>query len=336
MILVTGGTGLVGSHLLYKLTQNHSKIRATYRTQEKVDMARNVFSYYTDNVDALFSKIDWVEASLNDIPKLELAFEGVTHVYHCAALVSFDPGQYHTLRKVNIEGTANIVNLCVSHQVKRICYVSSVAATGQSDNGKEITEETPWNQEADHSVYAITKYGAELEIWRGTQEGVPAVIVNPGIIVGPGFWRDSSGSLIRFIDKGLKYYTTALSGYVDIDDVVDPMIQLMNSSIENERYILVAENLSFQDFATSVSKALNVNPPRKKIKTWQLKLAWRLDWLNAFLRKKRRKLTRQAVYSLTHDSIYSSEKIKSTLNYKFLSLDDSIRKTCGFYTKNRS
>lgn len=336
MILVTGGTGLVGSHLLYKLAQKHSRIRATYRTQKKVDMVRKVFSYYTSDVDVLFDKIEWVEATLNDIPNLDTAFKDVTHVYHCAALVSFDPGQYHQLRKVNIEGTANIINLCVSHQVQKLCYVSSVAATGQSENGKAITEETPWNQEADHSVYAITKYGAELEVWRGTQEGVPAVIVNPGIIVGPGFWRDSSGSLIRFIDKGLKYYTTGVSGYVDIDDVVDPMLQLMESDISNERYILVAENMSFKDFAYSVSNSLGVNPPKKRVKTWQLKLAWRLDWLNAFLRKKRRKLTRQAVYSLTHDSIYSSEKIRQDLDYQFMNLSDSISKTCSFYVKNRT
>lgn len=334
MILVTGGTGLVGSHLLYKLVQKHPHIRATYRTQKKVDKVRQVFSYYTADVDTLFGRIEWVEATLNDLPKLESAFKDVTHVYHCAALVSFDPGQYHQLRKVNIEGTANVVNLCVSHKVKKICYVSSVAATGQSESGKAITEETPWNKEADHSVYAITKYGAELEVWRGTQEGVPAVIVNPGIIVGPGFWRDSSGSLIRFIDKGLKYYTTGISGYVDIDDVVEPMLQLMESDISNERYILVAENLSFKDFAYSVAKCLEVNPPKKQVKNWQLKIAWRLDWLNAFLRKKRRKLTKQAVYSLTHNSVYESDKIKKAFNYQFMDMDKSIAQTCSFYTKN--
>ena len=336
MILVTGGTGLVGSHLLYQLVQNHDRVRATYRTDKKIDAVKHVFGYYSENPDQLFSKIEWVEATLNDLPKLEAAFKGISYVYHCAALVSFDPGQYHELRKINIEGTANIVNLSVSHGVKKMCYVSSVAATGQSENGQEISEETPGNPEADHSVYAITIYGAELEVWRCSQEGVPVVIVNPGIIVGPGFWRASSGSLIKLISKGLTYYTTAISGYVDIEDVVNPMIQLMESSIENERYILVSENMPFKDFATKVSQDLGVEPPKKRVKSWQLKIGWRLDWLNAFLRKKRRKLTKQMAFSLLNDSIYSNVKMKKDLEYNNKSMEESIKESCRLFLKDHT
>ena len=331
MILVTGGTGLVGSHLLYYLSLKHEKIRATYRREEKLQLVEHVFSYYSENAASLFNKIEWVQAEINNIPKLADAFNDVDYVYHCAAKVSFDPNQYRKLRKSNIEGTANIVNLCISNQVKKLCYVSSVAAIGDSPKEKYASERSPWNNEADHSVYAITKYGGEMEVWRGSQEGIDVVVVNPGIIIGPGFWRTSSGSLIRRIHKGLKYYTSADSGYVDIHDVVKPMITLMESTIKNQGYILVADHMTFKTFAEKVSKALGVSPPQKEVSKTMLKLAWRLDWLRNKLLGKRRKLTKHMVRSITTDNYFSNEKVKSDLGYEFMSLDDSIAATCRLY-----
>ena len=264
MILVTGGTGLVGSHLLYKLVSNGQNVRAIYRREKTLKRVAHVFSYFSNNAENLFNSIDWVEADLNDIPKLQKAFEGITHVYHCAAFVSFEPNKYHQLRKINIKGTANIVNLCISYSVKKLCYVSSIAAIGHhEDSSKLITEQTAWNPEDDNSVYAITKYGAELEVWRGTQEGLDAVIVNPGIILGAGYWKGgSSGNLFRKIHEGMKYYVNGVVGYVDVFDVVDAMVLLMNSNIKNENYILVSENLSFKDFQYKVAKKLKVKPPK--------------------------------------------------------------------------
>ena len=331
MILVTGGTGLVGSHLLYYLSKDHERIRATYRNESKIQKVKHVFSYYSDDSDALFSKIEWVEATLNDIPKLTQAFLNVTHVYHCAALVSFDPNDYQQLRKINIEGTANIINLCLANSIQKLCYVSSVAAVGDNTRNTHLTENTSWNPEIDHSVYAITKYGAELEVWRGSQEGLDVVIVNPGIIIGPGFWSSSSGRLIKRIYKGLRYYTNGVSGYVDIHDVVLPMIQLMNGHHSNERYILVSENLSFKTFAINVANQLQVTPPKKEASKLMLKLAWRLDWINYFFRRKYRKLTKQTVTTVTTDSYYSNEKIKDALDYSFCTIDASIEKTCRLF-----
>ncbi|MCH7525440.1 MAG: NAD-dependent epimerase/dehydratase family protein [Bacteroidetes bacterium] len=332
MILVTGGTGLVGSHLLYKLVEKGFKVRAIYRSKKKLDAARHVFSYYTNQVEAIFSKIDWVEAHLNDIPALTKAFKDVTKVYHCAALVSFDPNDYYTLRKVNIEGTANIVNLCLANSIEKLCYVSSIAAIGYGEpNDTIINENTNWFPEEDHNVYAITKYGAEIEVWRGVQEGLDAVVVNPGFIFGPGFWKTSSGSLFKKIYKGLKYYTNGVSGYVDIDDVVTIMMQLMDSSIKNERYILVSENLSFKEFATKVANEFNVKLPYKEVSKIQLQLAWRLDWLNHFIRRKRRKLTKQLAKSITENHFYSNKKVIEDLGIKFKSTDESINQTCQFF-----
>ena len=334
MILVTGGTGLVGSHLLYYLTQQHDHVRATYRSEKKIDTVKHVFAYYTKDIDAQFSKIEWVKVTLNDIPKLTTAFISITHVYHCAALVSFDPNDYYTLRKINIEGTANIVNLCISNDIKKLCYVSSVATIGDSALKKMLTEETPWNPEADHSVYAITKYGAELEVWRGTQEGLDTIIVNPGIIIGPGYWSSSSGRLIKKVYNGLRYYTNGISGYVDIDDVIQPMINLMESSITNERYILVSENLSFKSFTQNLARALHVKPPEKEVSKLMLNIAWRLDWLSYFFTRKHRRLTKQNANAIISDNFYSNEKIKTDLDYTFKTITDSVVQVSQFFLKD--
>lgn len=326
MILVTGGTGLVGSHLLYKLVTTHKNVRAIYRRPHKLDAVKHVFSYYSEDWETLYNKIEWIEANLNDVPKLQAAFIGVTHVYHCAAFISFEPDKYRTLRKINIEGTANIVNLCISNSVEKLCYVSTIATIGHHANPETlITETTAWNPEEDNSVYSITKYGAELEVWRGTQEGLDAVIVNPGIILGPGFWRGGgSGSLFRQIHKGLNYYTRGASGYVDVYDVVSIMQQLMESSIKNENYILVAENLTFKEFNTKLSKVLNIKKTAKEIKPWQLKVLWRLDWLNHKVFRKRRKLSRQLSKTIISVTEYDNSKVKNALNFEFQTADKSI------------
>ena len=331
MILVTGGTGLVGSHLLYELTKTGNKIKAIYRTKEKIEQVRHVFSYYTDNVDAQFSKIEWIEGDITNIPSLEEVFTDITEVYHCAAFISFDTRDYYTLRKINIEGTANVVNLCLHHNVKKLCYVSSVAATGKTVNGAPITEETPWNSDASHSVYAITKYGGEMEVWRAAQEGLRMVIVNPGIIIGPGFWKSGSGSLFRFVHKGLNRYTEGVSGYVDIFDVVKPMVTLMKSDIQNERFILVAENISYKDFFTKLARQLGVAPPSKNTSQFLLNIAWRMDWLRAHLRGKRRRLTKHTVRSLISKTVYSHSKIIEFLDYKFKPIDESITEVSRHY-----
>lgn len=337
MILVTGGTGLVGSHLLYKLIEKGYKVKAIYRSKKKLDIVKHVFSYYTTNVDDFFSKIEWVEADLNNIPLLTEAFKGVTHVYHCAAFVSFEPDKYHLLRQINIEGTANIVNLCVSNAVKKLCYVSSVAAIGHSETSDiEITENTEWNPEADNSVYAITKYGAEIEVWRGTQEGLNTVIVNPGVILGGGIWRYGSGSLFKFIYKGMPYYTNGVTGYVGIKDVISMMVQLMESSIKNERYILVSENLSFKEFAEKVAQRLQVAPPKKEATKMRLQLAWRLDWLNHKIRGKRRRLSKQMASNISNKNYYSHAKIVTDLNLSFKPIDDSIIETSQQFLHDQS
>ena len=336
MILVTGGTGLVGAHLLYRLVSEGEKVRAIYRREKTIKRVAHVFSYFSNHPEDLFKQIEWVEADINDIPKLQSAFKDITHVYHCAAFVSFEPNKFGQLRKINIEGTANIVNLCVSHSITKLCYVSSIAAIGHQENPEKlINEETAWNPEDDNSVYAISKYGAELEVWRGTQEGLDAVIVNPGVVLGAGFWNGgSSGNLFRQIYEGMRYYVNGIVGYVDVFDVVDPMIQLMKSNIKNEGFILVSENLSFKDFQYRVAAELNVEPPKKEAKSWLLGLAWRLDWLKQKFFGSRRSFSKQTAKSALSITKYDNSKIKEAINFEFKSINQSINEVCKLYLKD--
>lgn len=333
MILVTGGTGLVGSHLLYKLVSENQQVRAIYRRAHTLDRVKRVFSYYTENHKTLFKKIEWIEADLNNVPSLELAFIDVDYVYHCAAFVSFEPNKYHQLRNINIDGTANIVNLSISNAVKKLCYVSSIAAIGHEVNPSQlVTEQTDWNPEDDNNIYAITKYGAEMEVWRGTQEGVPAVIINPGIIIGPGYWKGgSSGSLFKRIYKGLTYFTNGTTGYVDVWDVCEIMFKLMQSDIMNERYILISEHLSFNDFQKKVAQALNVKPAKKEASRFILGIGWRLDWLSSKLLGTRRKLSKQLAKSVRTKTVYDNSKIKKALQIEFNSIDNAINKVSKYY-----
>ncbi len=333
MILVTGSTGLVGAHLLYKLTTNNEKVRAIYRSEHKLNHVKNIFSTYTDDHKKLFQNIEWFRADILDIPSLNKAFEGVDYVYHCAAFVSFEPDKYQLLRRTNIEGTANIVNFCISNSIKKLCYVSSIATLGNELKNTCITEDSIWNPEQDHSVYAITKYGAEMEVWRGTQEGVDAVIVNPGVILGAGIWHNGSGSLFKMAHQGLKYYTAGTLGLVAIDDVISIMIALLKSDSINERYILVAENWTYKQFLQTLSESVKCKSQKKIASSTLLSFAWRLDWLKHKIIGTRRKLTKQMVHSLSSETNYSSDKIKNTLNYEFKDVNKSIIEIGNLYLK---
>lgn len=333
MILVTGGTGLVGSHLLYQLTTNNNPVRAIYRNKNKLALTKKIFSYYSENPDILFNKIDWVEADLLDIPILTEVFKGITHVYHAAAFVSFEPDKYHLLRKTNIEGTANIVNLSIANKIEKLCYVSSVATIGSATSKDTLNELTLWNPEADNSVYSITKYGAEMEVWRGTQEGLDAVIVNPGVIIGPGIWNYGSGNIFKKVYNGLPFYTKGVTGYVGIEDVVLPMMKLMESPIKNERFILVSENWPYKQFIDKIATSLNVKAPSKKASSLLLQMGWRLDWLKHKLTGKRRRLSKQLVHTLNSKSVYDNTKLKTQLNYQFKPLEKSIKEVAGIFLK---
>lgn len=330
MILVTGGTGLIGSHLLFHLVKNGKKVKVSYRNQDSLKIVSKIFGYYTDNPSDLLEKITWVKADITDIVSLQELFQNVEYVYHCAALISFDPNDYAALVKTNIEGTSNIVNLCLEHNIKKLCYVSSIAVIGSSTQGKEITEDNEWS-DTNVSVYGLTKHDAELEVWRGSQEGLRVVVVNPGVVIGPGFWKSGSGSFFTYASKGKKSFLPGGTGFVTVSDVTNSMMKLMDSEIERERFILVNENLSYQELFQKIAPKLGVEAPTKKVSFIALEFFWRWDWLRSNLFGKRRRLSKNMAKGLYKRENYSNEKIKKALAFEFENLEGAISFCCTIF-----
>ncbi|MBL7885929.1 MAG: NAD-dependent epimerase/dehydratase family protein [Flavobacterium sp.] len=333
MILVTGGTGLVGAHLLLHLLENgEQNLRAIYRKENHIQKTKSLFELYKKG--DLFPQIEWVQGDILDIPSLEIAFQNVEKVYHCAAKISFNPSEEDELRKVNIEGTANIVNFCIDKKVKKLCHVSSIAALGDlGQNESIITEATEWNPEVLHSDYAISKYGGEMEVWRGHQEGLNVVIVNPGVILGPGFWKQGSGAFFTSIKKGIPFYTLGSSAYVSIIDVVKIMRLLMHSDVNGERFTVIAENRTYKDIIFTIAEKMSVSKPSIEAKSWLLNLGWRLDGLFSFVFRTKRKLSKQAAQSLQNTDLISNEKVKNKLNYNFEPIDSYLDVVIDFFKK---
>lgn len=330
MILITGATGLVGSHLLIQLLLENETVSALYRNEKKIEEARNVFQH-KNHLD-LFKNIIWIEGDINDIPSLNNAFKNIKTVYHCAASISFDPSDEEKLRKTNIEGTSNIVNCCIDFNVERLCYVSSIAALGDAkENELKITEETDWNPEKLHGDYAISKYGAELEVWRGFQEGLQVVIINPGVIFGYGFPKKGSSILFNSIKKGLSFYTKGKVGIVSVEDVVTCAVQLTNSNSNGERYTIVAENKSLEDILFCIADAMKLKRPFIYANKTATTIAWKTDWLLSKLTGRRRKLTKATAISSHSITEYDNSKIVKNLNYRFTNMNEYITKLTKEY-----
>jgi dihydroflavonol-4-reductase len=333
MILVTGGTGLVGSHLLYQLSLENDVVRAIHRKNSNLTAVKKVFSYFSEDYENLFKKIEWIEADITDICAIETAFENVAEVYHSAALVSFNESDYKKMRKINIEGTSNVVNFCIDKQVKKLCFVSSIATISKSINNKIIDETCEWNAEINNYGYAITKYGAEMEVWRASQEGVQIVIVNPGVILGAGFWNSGSGTMFSKIHKGFNFYSEGITGFVSVNDVVKVMMQLMKSNITEERFILVAENKSFKEVFFEIAKNFEKELPTIKVSKLMSEIGWRFEKLKSILTRKPPLLTKQSSSSIHNKRYYASEKVKEALNFEFEPVSKTIKEVCLFFEK---
>ncbi|RMB58527.1 NAD-dependent epimerase/dehydratase family protein [Dokdonia sinensis] len=322
MILITGGTGMVGMHLLLALTKEETMVRAIYRTEDKVTKVEDFFAFA--KAESQFSRIHWFEADITDIPSLNEAFKGITRVYHCAALISFDPYDYHKLKKVNTEGTANVVNLCLFHNVVKLCYLSSIATLAKTPN-KPITEENYWNPDAENSVYAITKYGAEMEVWRGTQEGLPAVILNPGVILGEGNYNSGSGAIFKRLYDGLNYYSAGSTGVIDVKDLVEAMLEAMDKPMMCERFILISQNISYKELVSSVSLSLGLKSKTKRVSLFALQLFRCYDLIKGWF-VRRRQLTRVDVHALQETSVYDNSKALTNLSLNLTPLKKSLER----------
>ena len=329
MILVTGATGLVGSHLVCSLTAQDHKVRAIYRDEASLEKFKMVAARYSK---AQLDKVEWLEADLLDLISLEDACQGITTIYHAAAFISFDPRDQRKLRKINIEGTANLVNVALSKGVTKICHISSVATLGKALAGQAITEETEWNPQQPGSGYAISKYGAEMEIWRGGQEGLKVCMLLPSVILGEGHWNSASGNLIKKGANGMPFYTPGGSGFVDVQDVVQAAILIANSAAcEGEKFLLSAYNKDYKSFFTNLAIAFGSSKPRYEVPQWCMRIAASTDWLASRILGTPQRLSQALVDSIYKQSNYSSDKIKEKLDFEFTPWEQTIERICDAF-----
>jgi nucleoside-diphosphate-sugar epimerase len=334
MILITGGTGLVGSHLLYYLAQKGNKVRAIYRNKQKIEDVKQIFRFYNNDSLQFFDNIEWIEADLSDYFSLEEALKGVQHVYHAAAMVSFNPHESDKMLKVNTEGTANLMNACLFNKIEKVCYVSSIASLGKQPDGGFIDESVEWLVENHRSAYAYSKFRAEMEVWRAAGEGIKIVIVNPSVIIGPVDWMRSSGKLFYSVKKGMPFYTNGATGFVDVRDVAKSVVLLMNSDITNERFILNSENLSFFNFYTMMAEAMNKMKPFLKASKLLTEVGWRLNLVLCFLVRKAPAITSDTARTAQTVSLYSAKKFCDRFNYTFIPVKDAVHNTVKWFNIN--
>ena len=324
MIVVSGGTGLLGGHLLFRVSAENVRIRAIYRAEERLDDVRKLFQFYAPETwEAQYARIEWCKGDLLDIPFLEEVMAGCDEVYHCAAVVSFHRRDFNRMIKINREGTFNMVNVALAHQVKKFCHVSSTAAIGDADTAL-ITEESHWKNTPTTSGYSISKYSAEKEVWRAKEEGLNVVIVNPCVILGPGRWNESSLTLFQTLQKGLRYYPPGSNATVDARDVAEIMVRLMDGNHFGERYLCIGSNQNFRELMELVAKRMGVRAPTRPAQRYQVNFARQMLSLWSFFTRRRNAMSRETVNNLFSQRAYDASKVKKTLNFEFTSLEDTV------------
>ena len=323
-ILLTGGTGMLGSELMLQLLREGHELTATYRSAHKIDFTRRQFELAGQSDESSFSRIRWEQCDLLDVVRLEEVMQGAEQVYHSAALVSFDTGDDQALIDNNVQTTANVVNCALDQKVEKLLHVSSVAALGRNQHGGYIDESSRWTGSKGNSAYARSKYQAELEVWRAYEEGLPVVVVNPSIIIGAGDWQTGSSALFGKIANGFKFYSEGINAYVDVRDVAAASIALMKAGITGERFVLMAENRSYREVFEMIADALEVKAPSIEAKPWMGALVWRLEKLRSLITGKRPMVTPDTVRTSFQENYYSNQKVKEFLGLEFRSLQDTV------------
>ena len=332
MIFVTGGTGLVGSHILLELSQKDKQFKALKRDSSSLSICKNIFKHY--NAEDLFEKINWVVGDVNDIPSLESGMQNCDQVLHCAAVVSFQPTDAGLLKKVNIEGTTNVMNVALTSAVKKVGFVSSIAALGRNSTEGIVDEECHFKATKLDSNYALSKYYAEQEVWRASQEGLNVVIVNPSVILGPGDWNKGSSQIFQKIHSGLKFYTPGSTGYVDVADVANSLVTLLFSDVKNERFIVNGANLKYRDCFDRIAVAFNIPKATIKVTPLLKEIAWRMESVRSYILGNKALLTRETANSAMTNSSFSTAKIKEFINFNFTDIDATIKKYADWFIKD--
>lgn len=337
-IAVTGATGMLGAHFLTHACKHYAQITALYRNEEKIDAVKSVFlRYFPEKGLSEFSKITWKKTDLYDPLSTEEAIHGCDLVFNLAATVSFDGKNPNELIESNSRITETVVNACLHLGIKHLVHVSSVAALGRKEANNEglgIDESTHWEISKNNSVYAISKYRAEMEAWRGMVEGMNILVVNPPIILAPGFWQQSSGKLMPAIAKGIPFYTYGENGFVDVRDLCRAMITLVENDKWNERYIVSGIHSSYKVLFTKMANALNVKPSYIHLNKFLGNIFWRLEWLRSRLTGASPLLTKETFRSSQNKYRYLSEKIKKDANFTFTPIETTLKWMSDWYRQD--
>lgn len=323
MILVTGGSGFLGQHLVRYLSAQGLQVRALYNKTSPNKSLKDL------------PNVTWHQCDLLDVYDVEEALEGITDIYHCAAMVSFNPRERDAMLHFNVESTANLVNHALVQGIRKMVHVSSVAAIGRDGETKAIDEEQEWGESRYNSAYGLSKYLAEMEVWRGMGEGLDAVIANPGIILGPGNWDCGSAQLMKLADKEFPFYTRGITSWVGVDDTVKALVMLMDSDISAERYIISAGNYPYRDIFTMMAKALDRRPPRYKANNFMTGTVWRLSTLRNKITGSNVVITKETATTAGSYSNFDNKKFLSAFPaFAYESMEDTISRMARSFRFN--
>lgn len=323
-ILITGATGLVGSAVARLLIEQGHEVAALCRPGSDRSLVKKEEQL-----------IQWIEGDIMDVVGLESEIRKVDYVVHAAAIVSFAPKDKAEMYRINVEGTANVINACLVAGIRKLCHVSSNAALGKPDSKKHssageivIDEEQRWEESSSNSYYSKTKYLAELEVWRGISEGLEAVIVNPSVVLGEGDWNKSSTRLFRYAFDEKPFYTEGRINYVDVKDVARAVVTLLFSPISAERFLLNAGSMPYEHFFGMIADGFGKKRPWIKVGKWVASVIWRLEAVRTFITQGSPLITKETARSATRHYSYSSEKIKAKLGLNFIPIEDTIARVC--------
>ena len=333
---VTGATGLVGSHLIFRLLSEGEHVIAAVRKTSNRELLKKVFSYYCDDPEGLFRMIEWLECDLSDFRSVKEAIPGGSMVYHCAAMVSFAGSDSRTVIENNVLVTANIVRACLEKRVLKLCHVSSTAAIGAGESETKVNEAHQWDDSEDHSPYSVSKHLSELEVWKGIEAGLNIVIVNPSVIIGPGEWNRSSSQFFPSIDGGMLFYTFGITGYVYVADVVESMLLLMRSQVSGERYLVTAENLTYKEFFDMIATALGVRKPSVYAPRYLAYAGVAAAAIVSRIRGKQSPLSTDTLKSAYSVVKFDNSKIKETIGIQFMPVSEAVKTVAAIYKKEKN
>lgn len=326
-ILVTGGTGLIGSYLLRKLVASgYQNIFGLKRSTSPLHL-----------LEGVYDKVRWFDADVRDSVSMHDHFIGVDTVIHCAGMISFWPKEFREMYDVNVIGTANVVNLSLEHGVNQFIHLSSIEALGKNEDDSPIDERTEYKEEMQHTKYANTKYLGELEAWRGQAEGLNTVIYNPALVLGAYYWDHGPMSMIKEIYQGLNYYPQGSIAMIDVRDLVDVIVSnLDNKSLQGERIILGSYNQKFKKIFDSIAANLEVSKPTKALKDNLAQLVIFFEKIKSLFSGSKPLINKETYLVANQQLSYSFDKINQKASFNPIPFEKTIADICSSFLESHS